>query len=205
MLTVFSVFVKRDTELRYSIVLSANETFSLVCEVKWMQRVIHQQTLKNPWCWQYNLVLDCIITTPDFLRFYRLMQDCDIFSVPAMKITRSLLYISCHSLTTSLTITCQTWLMHYALACSICQYQRLVRSGIHDDVIKWKHFPRHWRFVRGIHVVCFIEKSNIHDDIIKWKHFPRYWPFVRGIHRSRWIPRTKASDAELSNSNSNSK
>ena len=34
-----------------------------------------------------------------------------------------------------------------------------------------------------------------HDDVIKWKHFPCYWPFVRGIHRSRWIPRTKASDA----------
>ena len=32
-------------------------------------------------------------------------------------------------------------------------------------------------------------------DVIKWKHFPRYWPFVWGIHR--WIPRTKASDAEL--------
>ena len=33
------------------------------------------------------------------------------------------------------------------------------------------------------------------DDVIKWKHYPRYWPFVRGIHR--WIPFTKASDAEL--------
>ena len=21
----------------------------------------------------------------------------------------------------------------------------------HDDVIKWKHFPRNWLFVRGIH------------------------------------------------------
>ena len=32
----------------------------------------------------------------------------------------------------------------------------------------------------------------------RWpKHVPRYWPFVRGIHRSRWIPRTKACDAEL--------
>ena len=39
--------------------------------------------------------------------------------------------------------------------------------------------------------------SYLHDDVIKWKHFPRYWPFVRGIHRSRWIPLTKASDAEL--------
>ena len=23
-------------------------------------------------------------------------------------------------------------------------------NGIHDDVIKWKHFPRYWPFVRGI-------------------------------------------------------
>ena len=40
-------------------------------------------------------------------------------------------------------------------------------------------------------------RQRRHDDVIKWKHFPRYWPFVRGIHRSRWIPRTKARDAEL--------
>ena len=27
-----------------------------------------------------------------------------------------------------------------------------VRQGLsHDDVIKWKHFPRYWPFVRGIH------------------------------------------------------
>ena len=25
------------------------------------------------------------------------------------------------------------------------------RSSNHDDVIKWKHFPRYWPFVRGIH------------------------------------------------------
>ena len=24
-------------------------------------------------------------------------------------------------------------------------------SSAHDDVIKWKHFPRYWPFVRGIH------------------------------------------------------
>ena len=24
-------------------------------------------------------------------------------------------------------------------------------SCLHDDVIKWKHFPRYWPFVRGIH------------------------------------------------------
>ena len=25
------------------------------------------------------------------------------------------------------------------------------RLLVHDDVIKWKHFPRYWPFVRGIH------------------------------------------------------
>ena len=27
---------------------------------------------------------------------------------------------------------------------------RDTRVGLHDDVIKWKHFPRYWPFVRGI-------------------------------------------------------
>ena len=26
-----------------------------------------------------------------------------------------------------------------------------IRKEDHDDVIKWKHFPRYWPFVRGIH------------------------------------------------------
>ena len=41
----------------------------------------------------------------------------------------------------------------------------------HDDVIKWKHFPRYWPFVRGIHrsprtkasdtkLWCFLIKKN---------------------------------------------
>ena len=30
-------------------------------------------------------------------------------------------------------------------------WARLCGSHIHDDVIKWKHFPRYWPFVRGIH------------------------------------------------------
>ena len=25
------------------------------------------------------------------------------------------------------------------------------KTDVHDDVIKWKHFPRNWPFVRGIH------------------------------------------------------
>ena len=45
----------------------------------------------------------------------------------------------------------------------------------------------------------FIEITTItfHDDVIKWKHFPRYWPLCGEFTGPRWIPGTKASDAEL--------
>ena len=39
--------------------------------------------------------------------------------------------------------------------------------------------------------------SYDHDDVIKWKHFPRYWTLFGEFIGQRWIPRTKASDAEL--------
>ena len=58
-----------------------------------------------------------------------------------------------------------------------------------------------YKFSLTIFVSCsqitWMKKTINHDDVIKWKHFPRHWPFVRGIHRCRWIPHTKASNAEL--------
>ena len=47
---------------------------------------------------------------------------------------------------------------------------------------------------------CLIQSGavcTVHDDVIKRKYFPRYWLFVRGTTSDRWIPLTKASDAEL--------
>ena len=29
--------------------------------------------------------------------------------------------------------------------------QHIVMASVHDEVIKWKNFPRYWPFVRGIH------------------------------------------------------
>ena len=56
----------------------------------------------------------------------------------------------------------------------------------------------------GIKHVCFYLNNMygvtlwpMHDGVIKWRHFPRYWPFVREFTGPRWIPHTKASDAEL--------
>ena len=54
-----------------------------------------------------------------------------------------------------------------------------------------------WYTTREIHWIMLIVNTFYHDDVIKWKHFRRYWPFVWVFHRSRWIPHTTASDAEL--------
>ena len=45
---------------------------------------------------------------------------------------------------------------HYFLESNICTGFSCIQfscgcSVWHDDVIKWKHFPRYWPFVRGIH------------------------------------------------------
>ena len=37
------------------------------------------------------------------------------------------------------------------LATYKCKYKYKVGLVYHDDVIKWKYFPRYWPFVRGIH------------------------------------------------------
>ena len=69
--------------------------------------------------------------------------------------------------------------------------------------LSWIDWPTVWfqLYPSGIFhlsgAIGHVTLADIHDDVIKWKHFPRNWPFVRGIHRSRWIPHTKASDAEL--------
>ena len=39
------------------------------------------------------------------------------------------------------------WYKH----CSPIQLYGMMPYHFHDDVIKWKHFPRNWPFVRGIH------------------------------------------------------
>ena len=71
-----------------------------------------------------------------------------------------------------------------------CHVTRLLKTHVihnRDTNSVTQHYPTHdawWRCLSSL---------DPHDDVIK--HFQRYWPFVRGIHR--WIPLTKAVDAEL--------
>ena len=54
-----------------------------------------------------------------------------------------------------------------------------------------------WKRLEGRQAAVVNDNLTIitNDDVIKWKHFPRFWTTERGTHR--WIPRTKASYAEL--------
>ena len=45
--------------------------------------------------------------------------------------------------------------IYFGMLCKCCRPEYDINCGWaqfrHDDVIKWKHFPRYWPFVRGIH------------------------------------------------------
>ena len=59
--------------------------------------------------------------------------------------------------------------------------------NIHDDVIKWKHFPRNWPFVRGIH------RSTVNSPHKgQWRGalmFSLIWVWKNG-----WVNNGKAGD-----------
>ena len=44
-----------------------------------------------------------------------------------------------------------TIVMHSNLLCGRLMCRLILPISFHDDVIKWKHFPRYWPFVQGIH------------------------------------------------------
>ena len=64
--------------------------------------------------------------------------------------------MKCHTDSCYLSLYIRTWSMHVVTMKSneITSLHTLISTEFiaqHDDVIKWKHFPRSWPFVRGIH------------------------------------------------------
>ena len=52
----------------------------------------------------------------------------------------------------SCSLSRQSYYRDSTFALEILTRSRIILTGhFHDDVIKWKHFPRYWSFVRGIH------------------------------------------------------
>ena len=139
----------------------------------------------------------------------------DSFMVMALQFCNKNIYRKCNEKQTKLSsdiiyltimysvfITCSIYV--YVAECSYIMYKfsQVGISGI-LDIIFMRETKQHNTNNYGTYIcenVCqhlnsYNGISTRHDDVIKWNHFPRYWPYVRGIHQ--WIPRTKASDAEL--------
>ena len=95
---------------------------------------------------------------------------------------------------------CRQATSHYL---SQCWPRFMSRYGVTRPQCVKKYLTFKTRQRWALHLLCepyWGCAATFHDDVIKWKLFqlfPRYWPFVRGVHRSRWIPHTRASDAEL--------
>ena len=57
-----------------------------------------------------------------------------------------------------------------------------LRSPVHDEVIKWKHFPRCWPFVRGIH------RSPVNSP------HKGHWRGALMFHWNEWVTNREAGD-----------
>ena len=60
------------------------------------------------------------------------------------------------------------WLYRYFTWQPFVIYSQIWTKVIHDDVIKWKHFPRYWPFVRGIHRSRGIHRTKASDAQLWW-------------------------------------
>ena len=113
--------------------------------------------------------------SPASLAFVRVIHRLPVNSLHKWPITQEMFPFGDVTMTVKMVdFECTKWILDFALIykvlCVFCDYVRLM---------------------------CCYNSGHCTMMMIKWKHFPRYWPFVWGIHWSRWIPCTKASDAEL--------
>ena len=73
------------------------------------------------------------------------------------------------------------WLMWQSYIVLLCWYP--IINIKHDDVIKWKHFPRYWPFVWGIHrpPVNSPHKGQWHGDLV----FSLFCAWINGSVNNR--------------------
>ena len=97
-----------------------------------------------------------------FLQHHRVERPChghhcrsvNIISIPSVRslstnlpIQCSFLHLKCNASTSNLLVTGHSW------------KRKAEVKSIHDDVIKWKHFPRNWPFVRAVNSQRSVTRS----------------------------------------------
>ena len=89
----------------------------------------------------------------------------------------------------------KTWLYKLIWGDSVCSARVRKQEGnvreCWKTVLDVRNIDRVICKIPHLHCPCMT-----HDDVIKWKHFPRYY-LCGEFTGPRWIPHTKASDAEL--------
>ena len=85
-------------------------------------------------------------------------------------------------------------------------YDVIVMTPVRSKIFNWNlNNPSRNAIERNCYVQQFWSAILIrprwvkccYDDVIKWKHFPRYWYLCGEFTSHRWIPHTKASDADV--------
>ena len=101
-------------------------------------RGIHREPVNSPHKWPVTRSFDVSILS--WQKKLKEMWLCRyLFTLKTIFYTNVLLFVDKRIF----------WYMHPFL-CKVLS-ELLLFEDIHDDVIKWKHFPRYWPFVRGIH------------------------------------------------------
>ena len=80
-------------------------------------------------------------------------------------------------------------------------------NGATVEVLEWisnfiTHFTGYVKSTPGLKSIqvcktCSWDEDHLHDDVIKWQHFSVTGHLCGEFTGHRWIPHTKASDAEL--------
>ena len=84
---------------------------------------------------------------------------------------------------------------YHEMVCSVSWLLTLTYiSRVHDDVIKWKHFPYYWPFVRGIH------RSSVNSPYKgQWRKVLMFSLFCAWING--WVNNCEAGDLRRNRAN----
>ena len=83
---------------------------------------------------------------------HNLGQHCTFESVDTVLLTAFMLSSTFLCISNSIQLLLKNGRLHQAITWISVDESPVRFYGIpHDDVIKWRHFPRYWPFVRGIH------------------------------------------------------
>ena len=72
-------------------------------------------------------------------------------------------------------------------AYQVLQERLSMKKPSYDDVIKWKHFPRYWSFVRGIHPSLVISPHKG-----QWRGALKF--YLIGVWINGWVYNLEAGD-----------